>query len=131
LFRRGSAPLPVPFHRVPFAKDYRPPVAELPGEVPESKAGKPAKQTIMGPQFITDFGWKLYVEKLAADRSALIQLNSMPSGMMVALWPEGSEGRRIEEGLLVLYHFIVTYIQDANTRVNGSHKSLRKAIRPE
>jgi hypothetical protein len=23
----------------------------------------------------------------------LIQLNSMPSDMMVALWPEGSEGR--------------------------------------
>ena len=85
----------------------------------------------MAPQFIADFGWKSYIEKLVADRSVLIQLNSMPSDMMVALWPEGSEGRRIEEGLLILYNFIVTYIQDANTRVNGSHKSLRKAIRPE
>jgi hypothetical protein len=43
---------------------------------------------------------------------------------MVELWLEGSEGCHIEAGLVILYAFIITYLQDANTRVNRSHKSL-------
>jgi hypothetical protein len=89
------------------------------------------KPLTIAPQFITDFGWKSYVDNLGAERSALIQLNCMPSNKMVELWPEGSEGHHIEAGLVVLYAFVISYLQDANTRVNSSHKSLRKAIRPK
>jgi hypothetical protein len=134
LFRSGKKSSSSSLHRVPYAVDYCPPDGESLAEVEKVRKNKypPAtKQFIVSPEFITNFGWKSYIESLQADRSALIQLIAMPSNRMAEHWPKGSEGRHIEEGLIVLHRFVVTYMQDANTRVNGSHKSIRRAIRPE
>jgi hypothetical protein len=135
LFRGGTKSSSAGLYRLPYAADYCPPDSESPADV--ASAGKRKRppemerRFVVSPQFITNFGWKSYIEALEADRSALMQLNAMPSHRMAELWRERSEGRYIEEGLIVLHAFMVTYMQDANTRVNGSHKSIRRAIRSE
>lgn len=47
---------------------------------------------------------------------------------MADTWPEGSEGRLIEEGLMILLKFVGIYLIDANSKVNDCNDTLRDAI---
>jgi hypothetical protein len=83
---------------------------------------------IESPQYLNDFGWIPYLDSLKAEPSELLQLITTPSNRMVAQWPEESEGFHVEEGLIVLHNFFRLYLQDANTRVNSCHGTVRDAL---
>ena len=44
------------------------------------------------------------------------------------MWPEDSEGHRIEEGLIVLYDFFGLYLEDADRRVNSCNNSVQDVL---
>jgi hypothetical protein len=104
---------------------------EPPGTTPSSDPPpppKPVDTTLESPQYLIDLGWTPYVESLGVDPLVLIQLVALPSSRTSGMWPEGSEGYRVEEGLGVLYNFLGQYLRDANTRVNSCNDAVRDAL---
>lgn len=47
---------------------------------------------------------------------------------MSCLWPDGSKGHLIKEGLIVLYRLFGFYLKDANTRMNSCGNAVRQAL---
>jgi len=84
--------------------------------------------TLQSPQYLIDLGWISYVESLGVDPTILVQLVALPSSRMSGLWPDGSEGYLIEEGLIVLYRLFGFYLKDANTRMNSCGNAVRQAL---
>jgi hypothetical protein len=130
--RHYASPLFNPFDsrfsnfRVVFVSDYAPASVEAPSIVPITPATQ--SSSVESPQYLNNFGWIPYLDGLNAESSELLQLIAIPSNRMVAQWPEDSEGFRVEEGLIVLHEFFRRYLQDANTRVNSCHDTVRDAL---
>jgi hypothetical protein len=111
-------------YRAVFVDDYCPS-----GELPRAADTTPHSHFAYHmPEYLTNFGWSPYVEGLKADWSTLIQLVAMPSDRIANTWPEGSEGRHIEQGLQVVDAFFRVYLCDANHLVNQCNDSVRRAI---
>jgi hypothetical protein len=112
--------------RVAFVSGYSPASIKVPSIIAIEPATR--RSNVESPQYLIDFGWIPYLDTLNAEPSELLQLIALPSNRMVAQWPEDSEGFRIEEGLIVLHEFFRLYLQDANTRVNSCHDTVRDAL---
>ena len=112
--------------RVVFVSDYSPASVETPGIIPIATTAQ--SSSVESPQYLNNFGWIPYLDGLNAEPSELLQLIALPSNRMVAQWPEDSEGFHVEEGLIVLHEFFRLYLQDANTRVNSCHDTVRDAL---
>jgi hypothetical protein len=113
-------------HRAVFVDDYRP-SDKAPDALPASTTPRSHFAYYM-PEYLKDFGWSPYVEGLKADRATLMQLVAMPSDRIANTWPEGSEGRNIEQGLQVVDAFYRNYLYDANYLVNQCNNAVRRAI---
>jgi hypothetical protein len=112
--------------RVAFVSGYSPAGVEAPSVI--AMEAPPQPFGVESPQYLNNFGWIPYVDGLNAEPSELLQLIALPSNRMVAQWPQDSEGFNIEEGLIVLHKFFFHYLQDANTRVNSCHDTIRDAL---
>jgi hypothetical protein len=112
--------------RVAFVSGYSPAGVKDPSII----AIVPTNQSssVESPQYLNNFGWIPYLDYVNAEPSELLQLTALPSNRMVAQWPDDSEGFHIEEGLIVLHEFFRRYLQDANTRVNSCHDTVRDAL---
>jgi hypothetical protein len=116
--------------RVPFAPGYSPPEPSSTADPTSIQHNMDSLSTILTerPEYLDNFGWVEYKESLGASASALIQLNTLPSNCCADLWPEGSSGRKIEDGLIIVSMFVALYLEDANRKVNKSHPTIRQAI---
>jgi hypothetical protein len=112
--------------RVVFVSGYLPASIQAPSITPNEPATQ--SSSVESPHYLNEFGWIPYVDGLNAEPSELLQLIALPSSRMVAQWPEDSEGFHVEEGLTVLHEFFRLYLQDANTRVNSCHGTVRDAL---
>ena len=113
-------------HRAVFVDDYRP-SGESHNVLPASATPR-SHFTYHMPEYLENFGWSPYVDGLKADRTTLMQLVATPSDHIANTWPEGSEGRNVEQGLQVVDTFFRNYLHDANYLVNQCHDAVRRAI---
>jgi len=113
--------------RVTFHSDFEPRPKPSDSSMP-SAPPQVVNTTLQSPQYLIDLGWISYVESLGVDPTILVQLVALPSSRMSGLWPDGSEGYLIEEGLIVLYRLFGFYLKDANTRMNSCGNAVRQAL---
>jgi hypothetical protein len=79
-------------------------------------------------EYLANIGWVSYIDGLQVKRPYLIQLVALPSMRMAEMWPNDSEGWRIECGLLGLYSFLAEYLWHANCRVNACDDLIRVGL---
>lgn len=119
---RGNSASP---DRLVLSEEYDPGITSA---SPFSDSSMTPQVRYAEPQWAHVLGWSDYLESLGAEPSALNQLIGLPSVQTYKIWPEESEGRRIEQALYLIHNSLKTYLEHANNLVSNSHPSLRSAI---